>query len=227
MGNYTDFVLNVKLKSDMPAPAIDMLLFLSDQGPEPKTLPDHMFFSSKLWRVILIGSLPIGSMPDTPPLFKKDDDDEDGPYWLSVRSEFRNYDREIVRFLDWLLPHLDAMDGDFLGYEKTEGNDELSLYYFKETIPFEPGAARYIEEVKIYEDSDGLVKQRAFVAAAPILLQPPDSRDRTTVHSSTQEPAVYLHPADKYSRLTHRPSQGQKGLEERTLMASQRPSHPW
>jgi hypothetical protein len=39
--------------------------------------------------------------------------------------------------------------------------------------------------------------------------------------------AVYLHPADKYYRLTRRPSQEQKGLDERPLMASQRPSHPW
>ena len=31
---------------------------------------------------------------------------------------------------------------------------------------------------------------------------------------------VYLHPADKYPRLTHRPSQEQKGLYERALMAS-------
>ena len=38
---------------------------------------------------------------------------------------------------------------------------------------------------------------------------------------------VYLHPADKYRRLTHRPSKGQKGLCERALMASQRPSPPW
>src|SRR5712691_9529783 len=42
-----------------------------------------------------------------------------------------------------------------------------------------------------------------------------------------QRPVVYLHPADKSPRLTHRPSQGQKGLEERAIMASQRPSPPW
>src|SRR5713101_4285797 len=36
-----------------------------------------------------------------------------------------------------------------------------------------------------------------------------------------RSPVVYLHPADKYSRLTHRPSQGQKGIDERALMASQ------
>jgi hypothetical protein len=38
---------------------------------------------------------------------------------------------------------------------------------------------------------------------------------------------VYLSPADKYHRLTRRLSQGQKGLDERALMASQRPSAPW
>ena len=38
---------------------------------------------------------------------------------------------------------------------------------------------------------------------------------------------VYLSPADKYRRLTHRSSQGQKGLAERALMASQWPSHLW
>src|SRR5438128_5147418 len=36
-------------------------------------------------------------------------------------------------------------------------------------------------------------------------------------------PVVYLHPADKYHRLTRRPSQGQKGIDERALMASKRP----
>src|SRR5262249_55687200 len=39
--------------------------------------------------------------------------------------------------------------------------------------------------------------------------------------------AVYLPPADKYSRLIHRVSSEQKGLDERALLASQRPSPPW
>ena len=39
--------------------------------------------------------------------------------------------------------------------------------------------------------------------------------------------AVYLPTVDKYRRLTRRLSQGQKGLEERALMASQQPSEPW
>jgi hypothetical protein len=38
---------------------------------------------------------------------------------------------------------------------------------------------------------------------------------------------VYLPNADKYRGLTRRPLQEQKGLDERALMASQRPSAPW
>ena len=40
-------------------------------------------------------------------------------------------------------------------------------------------------------------------------------------------PVVYLHPADKYHRLTHRPSQEHKGLDERALRASPRAPHSW
>ena len=38
--------------------------------------------------------------------------------------------------------------------------------------------------------------------------------------------AVYLHSAVKYHKRTRRPSQGQKGLDERAILSSQRPSHP-
>jgi hypothetical protein len=39
--------------------------------------------------------------------------------------------------------------------------------------------------------------------------------------------AVYLHTADKYHGFTHRPSPGQKGMDEKAIMASQWPSEPW
>jgi hypothetical protein len=39
-------------------------------------------------------------------------------------------------------------------------------------------------------------------------------------------PYMYLPNADKYRGLIHRPLQEQKGLDERALMASQRPSAP-
>ncbi len=38
---------------------------------------------------------------------------------------------------------------------------------------------------------------------------------------------VYLAAADKDRGLTRRPLQEQKGLDKRTLIASQQPFHPW
>ena len=46
-------------------------------------------------------------------------------------------------------------------------------------------------------------------------------------HLPGQERVVYLPNADKYRGLTHRLLQEQKGLVERALTASQRPSHAW
>ena len=43
----------------------------------------------------------------------------------------------------------------------------------------------------------------------------------------TVELVVSLHTADKYHRLTRRPSQDQKGLEGKAIMVSQQPSAPW
>ena len=47
------------------------------------------------------------------------------------------------------------------------------------------------------------------------------------ITTMNERAVVYLSPADKYRRLTRRPSQGQKGLDKRAIMASQWPSHPW
>jgi len=46
-----------------------------------------------------------------------------------------------------------------------------------------------------------------------------DTKDQRVLNKAV----VYLAAADKYRGLTCRPSQGQKVLDERTLMASQRP----
>ena len=43
----------------------------------------------------------------------------------------------------------------------------------------------------------------------------------------TATAVVYLAAADKDRGLTRRPSQEQKGLDKRTLIASQQPFHPW
>src|SRR5213595_3886892 len=51
------------------------------------------------------------------------------------------------------------------------------------------------------------------------------SRRHAAIWAWNAASVVYLSPADKSPRLTHRPSQGQKGIGSRALLASQRPSH--
>jgi hypothetical protein len=53
------------------------------------------------------------------------------------------------------------------------------------------------------------------------------ARCRVVYTTAADNSVVYLPNADKYRGLTRRPSQEQKGLDERALMASQRPFHPW
>src|SRR5262249_26801338 len=48
------------------------------------------------------------------------------------------------------------------------------------------------------------------------------------LHTAVRERrVVYLSPAEKYPGLTRRLWQEQKGLDKRTFMGSQRPSHRW
>jgi DDE domain len=64
--------------------------------------------------------------------------------------------------------------------------------------------------------------------STPWPLNPSHSQGQLPFHDLLSKIwVVYLSPADKYHRLTHRLSQEQRGLEERALRASQRPFHPW
>jgi hypothetical protein len=46
-------------------------------------------------------------------------------------------------------------------------------------------------------------------------------------HAAYERTVVYLSPADKSHKFPRRLSKGQKVLQERALLASQRPSEPW
>jgi hypothetical protein len=77
-----------------------------------------------------------------------------------------------------------------------------------------PVVAQQGEHVISTDEKTGI---QALERAAPTLPMQPGLVERV----------VYLPNADKYHRLTRRPSQEQKGRDERAPMASQRPSHPW
>jgi CBS domain-containing protein len=68
----------------------------------------------------------------------------------------------------------------------------------------------------------GIVERQDIERCLAPAVQPHEGRYRPQ-----RETIVYLPIADNYCRLTHRLSQGQKGIAERARMASQWPSLPW
>lgn len=63
--------------------------------------------------------------------------DETAQDWrLTIRSNLKNYDKEIEKFLDWISPFLQMMPGDFLGYKMYE-EDPFPTLLFKGVVPDE------------------------------------------------------------------------------------------
>ncbi|WP_050982773.1 hypothetical protein [Mycolicibacterium phlei] len=64
----------------------------------------------------------------------------DMPYrnLMIISSSLKNYTGEIQRFIEWISPHLDMNDGDFLGYSLYEANvdeRERPMLYFHDQEP--------------------------------------------------------------------------------------------
>lgn len=124
MGMYTEMVLNVSLVKDLDPDVVDVLSFLAGDADEPDHLPNHPFFLCDRWAMVLRCS----SYYFVPFAFAKFVNDEIG-WYLSTRFDMKNYDSEIEHFIDWLMPHIDALPGEFLGYHRYEESESPTLIF--------------------------------------------------------------------------------------------------
>jgi hypothetical protein len=137
MGMYTECYVNVRLVENLPKKIIEVLEYLfdnswydNDEGmhvqekQEPAALPDHKFFSTCRWRLIGSGAsfyhIPF---PTSKILLELDQ------YYLTSRSDLKNYEGEIELFFDWLMPYIDAFEGEFIGYSRYEEDDMPQLFF--------------------------------------------------------------------------------------------------
>ena len=126
MGMYTELHFNVELKKNVPDIVLDTLKYMTDGNLEdkPKEIPDHPFFNCSRWTVLFrMDSYYFAS--DTHSTLRLDDISQ--THYLCVRSNLKNYDSEISHFLDWIMPHVDAFDGDFLGFSRYEESEEPQI----------------------------------------------------------------------------------------------------
>ncbi len=114
MGMYTELVISTRVKND-PVP-VEILKYMTGRGEPPLTLPEHSLFTTPRWQFMLMG----GSyyfVPRSITLFEFDNIGQD---WAFIsRSDFKNYDDEIAKFIDWLRPHLSDRD-EMIGYYRYE-----------------------------------------------------------------------------------------------------------
>jgi hypothetical protein len=127
---YTELVLNLTLKRSTPPEALAVLRHLANQDEEPAALPDHPFFKTPRWGMVMQCSSHYFVPFALSKLHTTGYTDE---FYLSTRSDLKNYANEIDLFVDWLTPYIDAIDGDFLGYKRYEENESPTLLYHPNT----------------------------------------------------------------------------------------------
>lgn len=126
MGMYTELVCSFRLRKDVPAEVIEMLTYMATgEGDQPNTL-DHPLFSTDRWHVMLMMDSYCFD-GDTCSTVRFDDITR--CHMVSIRCNLKNYCGEIDKFIDWLTPHIDASEGEFLGHKRYEEDDNPTLLY--------------------------------------------------------------------------------------------------
>lgn len=133
MGTYTRFKCRIKLADSTPPEVITWLQhemdftkkveYHDDEVVQP--FNDHEFFECQRW-VNLFYSHKDGG----PVSFKKI-----GKTWiLDLDAEFKNYDSEISKFVDWIMPYVKIGRNKkvYIGYKQTEGHMP-QYHYWKES----------------------------------------------------------------------------------------------
>lgn len=126
MGMYTEIHINARLVENCPEDIVATLTCMTSGGDEPPKLPPHPLFKSARWAYMLMGdSYYFDMLPGT----RMEFDDITSQYFLSIRSNFKNYDNEIALFLEWIDSYLDKKPGDFLGFYRYETHEHPTLVY--------------------------------------------------------------------------------------------------
>lgn len=124
MGNYTELVFKAEVKKDLPKEVLDILNCLFNGAsdiPKPEVLPDHEFFKTERWHLIGRGCSAY-HVPWASSCFQEGH--------VFSRSDIKNYDSEIEKFIDWVTPYLKYCDvGDCIGYKWYCQDTEPELIY--------------------------------------------------------------------------------------------------
>lgn len=123
MGMYTDYALKFSIQKENKD--FDLIMSVMDHMMGSKKVlvrtPDHPLFKTLRWDM----------MANSGRSFKKEDK-HFGDVDFMLIGDFKNYEDEIAKFIDWITPHL---CDDLTGYSHYEGA-LFSTAYFVEALNY-------------------------------------------------------------------------------------------
>jgi len=126
MGDYTEFHFNAQLKANTPSEVVVTLNQMLGHTKIGQERPKHPLFSTDRWDIMLTcDSAYFDAESHSTLRYKRTAES----YYLCIRSNFKHYDKEIPLFLDWIHPHLDKLEGGFLGFYRYEETEIPTLLY--------------------------------------------------------------------------------------------------
>jgi len=130
VGTYTEFHFNIELIPDTPSEVLKVLAHMNnpDAMPRPSSLPEHPFFKTEQWN-LLFGHVTGDMFPFVARgVFRRDNI---GRMFINIRTDIRNHDDGIQKFVDWILPYV-FMESDldeFLGFYRSDLEREPHLIF--------------------------------------------------------------------------------------------------
>lgn len=127
---YTALHFNALLKLDVDPKVVQTLKYMTGQRDTLVNLPEDDFFSTDKWEILFL--MDSYYFPAVTHSVVEDLPGRITGYALSVTSNLKNYDSEIETFLEWIMPHVDAEPGQWLGYWMYEEDEQPTMIYYPE-----------------------------------------------------------------------------------------------
>lgn len=125
MGMYTELIMATRIQNNQDViPVIEYMIGESDIKPN---LPEHPLFKTRRWEYMLRCDSAYFSGTTHSELECNNLGSSVKLYYLTIRTNLKNYDNEIDHFLNWLSPYMET-DG-FLGYTRYEEDDLPTLIF--------------------------------------------------------------------------------------------------
>lgn len=127
---YTEIYVNFRMIDNVPENVVNLIKVMTGEIENNESIekPNHPLFKTTRWW-FLFNSHSFYHIPYTVVNFKKNDISRN--WYLTARSDLKDYDNEVELFFDWIKQYIDSRGDNktFIGYSRHEESDEPILYY--------------------------------------------------------------------------------------------------